>query len=370
MKLKNTLLIILSFIAYNLPAQNVNWYKCLNGTIDKYAITMHLHKTDHNFSGYYYYNSKQEPIYFTGEDTTVAGKIKLYAFSKSTDPNNEEFLFSVDKEKCSGQWKKNDSNNALVFSAMESTDTSLVSFTMIYVHDETKLKPDMKESPAATYEAASVWPKTESETASFIKKFVNEEFGAKDQEGGIETILLKNKKDFFDEYKERYKDAKEEDMKEMPSAFSEEQSNRVMIVYQSKNILTLGNFSYSYTGGAHGNYGTHYSSFDLLSKKILKLDNVLTITGLAQLPVLLKKYFRKNYNLDANASLKEAGLFEEKIKPNNNFYVTEKGIGFSYSPYEIGPYAMGEINIFIPFSELKTLLQPPFENLLELGTNN
>ena len=164
--------------------------------------------------------------------------------------------------------------------------------------------------------------------------------------------------------KRAYKDAKEENMKEMPSAFSEEQSNRLMIVYQSKNILTLANYSYSYTGGAHGNYGTHYSSLDLLSKKILKLDDVLTTAGQANLPLLLKKYFRKNYNLDANDSLKEAGLFEEKIKPNNNFYITGKGIGFSYSPYEIGPYAMGEINIFIPFSELKTSLQPAFQNLL------
>ncbi len=78
MKLKSTLLIIISFIAYNLSAQNVSWYKCLKGTIDKYPITMHLHKMDHNFSGYYYYNSKQEPIYFIGEDTSVAGKIKLF----------------------------------------------------------------------------------------------------------------------------------------------------------------------------------------------------------------------------------------------------------------------------------------------------
>jgi hypothetical protein len=330
---------------------------------------VHLHKMDHNLSGYYYYNSKQEPIYFIGEDTTVAGKIKLYAFSKSTDPNNEEFLFSADEEKYSGQWKRNDSSNALVFSATESTDTSLA-FTMIYAHDERKLKPDMKESPAATYEAASVWPSNDNTKASFIKKIISEEFGEKDLQQKIETIFLKNKEQLFEEYKETYNDAKQEDIKEMPSTFSEEQSTRLMIVYQSQNILTLANFSYSYTGGAHGNYATRYSSLDLLKKKKLKLDDVLTMTGEARLPSLLKKYFRKNYNLGANTSLKEAGLFEEIIKPTNNFYVTGKGIGFSYPPYEIGPYAMGEINIFIPCSELNTFLQLAFENLLKSGTNN
>ena len=74
MKLKNLLLIIFFFIINNLSAQNVSWYKCLNGAIDKYPITMHLHKTDHNSFGYYYYNSQQEPIYFIGEDTTIAAK--------------------------------------------------------------------------------------------------------------------------------------------------------------------------------------------------------------------------------------------------------------------------------------------------------
>ena len=138
-----------------------------------------------------------------------------------------------------------------------------------------------------------------------------------------------------------------------------------MIVYQSKTILSLANFSYSYTGGAHGNYGTGYTSLDLIKEKKLKLDDVITKTGQAYLRSILKKYFRKNYNLDANASLKEAGLFKEKIEPNNNFYVTTKGIGFSYAPYEIGPYSMGEINIFIPFSELQNFLQPVFKNLVE-----
>src|SRR5947208_13017704 len=132
MKLKTTtLLTIFSFIAYQLSAQNVSWYKCLNGVIDKYLITLHLHKLEHNFGGYYYYNSEQQPIYFIGEDTTVTGKVKLYAFSKSTDPNNEQFLFSADKEKYSGQWKKNDSSKALAFTATESIDTGLVLFTII-----------------------------------------------------------------------------------------------------------------------------------------------------------------------------------------------------------------------------------------------
>ena len=53
-----------------------------------------------------------------------------------------------------------------------------------------------------------------------------------------------------------------------------------------------------------------------------------------------------------------------KIAPNQNFFVTGKGMGFAYNPYEIGPYVMGEINIYIPFSDLKKYLKPDFKSLV------
>jgi hypothetical protein len=53
-------------------------------------------------------------------------------------------------------------------------------------------------------------------------------------------------------------------------------------------------------------------------------------------------------------------LFENSIEPTNNFCITKKGILFLYNPYEIAAYAMGEIELFIPFEELKTVVNPRF----------
>ncbi|RYF79039.1 MAG: DUF3298 domain-containing protein, partial [Chitinophagaceae bacterium] len=58
-------------------------------------------------------------------------------------------------------------------------------------------------------------------------------------------------------------------------------------------------------------------------------------------------------------------LFENKIAPNDNFYITGKGIGFSYAPYEIAAYAYGEINLFIAFKDIEANLQPGFKKLLQ-----
>ena len=365
MKHTITFITIALFISVICRAQDESWYKCLNGTIDKYTITMHLHKTGHTYSGYYFYNSKEEPVYFFGEDTTNKGKINLFAFPKSTEPTDEKFLFEQNGSKFTGEWKKNDSGKAYVFSAVELNDTSLIPFSFVYAHGETKLKPALKESPVATFEAASVWPTNNSSKALFVKKIISNELTQKNVVREPEDIFLEEKNQFSRDYKEGYKDTEDSMMRENPYLFSMDEINRLMIVYQSPKILSLANYSYAYTGGAHGNYGTHYSSLDLENGKKILLDNILTPTAKTKLPLLLEKYFRKNYGVEKNTSLKDAGLFESTIKPNDNFYVTGKGINFCYTPYEIGPYVMGEINIFIPFSELNNYLQPSLKKLVE-----
>lgn len=42
---------------------------------------MHLHKAGHSYFGYYYYETQQNPVYISGEDSTQKGTVKLVAFS-------------------------------------------------------------------------------------------------------------------------------------------------------------------------------------------------------------------------------------------------------------------------------------------------
>lgn len=153
-------------------------------------------------------------------------------------------------------------------------------------------------------------------------------------------------------------------MEDALPVYTKDLSNRVLIAYQSPKLLTLAFSNYTYTGGAHGNYGTTYTSIDLTNSKKLKLQDILNIQGQKVLGSLLEKHFRITHDLSLADSLQRGGLFENTIKPNNNFYVTSKGLGFNYTPYEIGPYVMGEINIFIPQNELDKYLQPAFKELI------
>jgi len=67
---------------------------------------------------------------------------------------------------------------------------------------------------------------------------------------------------------------------------------------------------------------------------------------------LLVSNFRKQYGVKTTETLQDAGLFDKTIKPNDNFYLTSTALTFCYTPYEIGPYAMGQIWISIPLGQL------------------
>jgi hypothetical protein len=358
--MKKTLLICSLLVTTFVFSQNSpSWYKQIVGSIDKYPITMHLHKAGHNYYGYYYYESQQKPVYFNGEDTSVKGKINLVAFS--TSETSETFLISVSNSTVNGNWKKDEKSKPLSFAGNETAP--VIPLTYVYSEGEKKLRPKMAESPQATFFGGSIWPTGTSPLDIFFQKAILQRYDAKNNGLEIGKLILRNKTDFFKGYENDFKDLKAADFKESSSMYNVDQSEQILMVYQSQKIASIADFNYVYSGGAHGNYGTSYSCYDLVAKKELKLNDVITAEGKKKLSALLAKSLRGQFNLKPSAPLTEV-LFENKIAPNQNFYVTAKGIGFSYSPYEIAAYAYGEINLFIPFKEIETGLQPSFKKLL------
>jgi hypothetical protein len=67
----------------------------------------------------------------------------------------------------------------------------------------------------------------------------------------------------------------------------------------------------------------------------------------------------RNYNVTAPDSLLMQGFFAlEDIVPNNNFWLDRENIHYTYNQYEIAPYAMGVIDVSVPYSGLSDILLP------------
>jgi hypothetical protein len=100
------------------------------------------------------------------------------------------------------------------------------------------------------------------------------------------------------------------------------------------------------------------------NRKQLMLSDIVDKDDSLALNVLLEDKFRKLYKLKPTDELSSI-LFENSIKANDNFYITEKGIGFTYNPYAIAAYVYGEISLFIPFSQMNGLLKDDFVSFLQ-----
>jgi hypothetical protein len=133
------------------------------------------------------------------------------------------------------------------------------------------------------------------------------------------------------------------------------------ILYNDKSFLVIEKSHSSYTGGLHPNYSTTMICYDLKTRKLLRLKDIL-MPGV-NLSVVLETCFRKQYGLVKSQSLKEI-LFDDSIYENHNFFFNDKGIAFRYNPYEIAPYSEGEISVFVPFSMIKSMIRPLFLNRL------
>jgi hypothetical protein len=133
----------------------------------------------------------------------------------------------------------------------------------------------------------------------------------------------------------------------------------VKVIHQDSSLTTLEVRGYSYTGGAHGSTSVGFINWDTKAGKNLKLDDVLVEGYHDKLNAVAEKIFRKNEKLSDTASLTTNYFFKDnKFALNTNFSITPLGIKFLYNQYDIKPYAAGITELFIPYAQIKSLVQP------------
>ena len=106
------------------------------------------------------------------------------------------------------------------------------------------------------------------------------------------------------------------------------------------------------------NYSSQFG-IDYLSEKVVSI--LITDLNNTDLLNLVKDKLVKIEGRDANSYF---GLDELSLE-NNNFYLTSKGLVFTWGIYEIGPYAIGETRVLIPTEEIKPYLKDEYKAIFE-----
>jgi Protein of unknown function (DUF3298)/Deacetylase PdaC len=357
------------------------FYKHLKGTVGDYPITMDLVKNVVNsdretveswagFNGYYYYDKYQEPIMLYGSlDST--GMIVLEEWS--AEGKSAQFRGNLTPEGAFiGTWQDSGKTKTLNVALKEVYADGALTLESVEYSDSFRLFDKLKNSPVATFGMDVLMPakNTEGTVAAFLK---NEIFSNMRYENGGEEVpetplpkkdytnvqladLQKAQRDsFFAYYRSSMTDVIADSAAEY---FSENyaRTSEIQVLFNENNLLSLGYSGYAFDGGAHGNYGTSLASYDLTTKKHLSLDDVFKPNYQKTVSAALEKALRKKYNLNPKEGLNQF-LFDNTIEANNNFALTPKGILFNYTPYEIAAYAMGEIQLYLSFDDLKAVLK-------------
>ncbi len=131
------------------------------------------------------------------------------------------------------------------------------------------------------------------------------------------------------------------------------------VFYASNKIISIQFYEgYYFAGAAHPNNSSFSINYDLVNNKELTLDNILTAGWEKKLSEICIKSLReqKNFPPGTEDDWIERGAGPEK-KNFEVFNVTKEGILVTFVTYQVGSYAEGPSEVFIPYPEIKDIIK-------------
>ena len=131
------------------------------------------------------------------------------------------------------------------------------------------------------------------------------------------------------------------------------------IDYLSEKIASINEYFYEYTGGAHGVHGKIYKVYSLSNGERLKIEDILIDVNNLDLINKVKEKLLSNADEESYFNLDGLSLQE------NNFYITSKGLTFTWGIYEIAPYATGDSKVLFLVDEIMPYLKDEYKSIFE-----
>lgn len=306
----------------------------LEGSIGKRKATMYLSIENESgkLYGKYYYNDEKKFIHLVDgniNDKLILlreiGQLENYDMSENLTPI---LRAKLDKKKITFKGirfnAQTDEKDKFSFELSENYPVSII---------RSELDERNKDNLFILYESLVL---NNPKQNSYISK-INNQLSNKN----YFNILYKNYKEHKAEYKEKF----DEDYR---NAWNYEKTYE--IIYMDKKIMSLLEFDYSTTGGAHGTYSFLPLVFDLETGDVANDYVVNFIRDLDNKDLLL--LMREKLG-------DESRYFEyDKIRLNNSFYFGTSSVYFIYNIYEIASYASGTTTLEFSYDELMPFVKP------------
>jgi len=143
------------------------------------------------------------------------------------------------------------------------------------------------------------------------------------------------------------------------------------ILFNEDCFLSYQVFIESFSGGAHSNKSYDNGVFNLATLEQIALTDLFSEVSMNEVNEMAHHKLMVQYGCNTNEELSEKGLFlsPNEIELNDNFYINKQGITWTYNPYEIAPYSVGEVQICLTWDEVRPLLISD-SPLIDFATQN
>jgi hypothetical protein len=344
------------------------FFKTMEGTIAGKPVVMHIVKAADRIDANYYYVEQGQTIFLTRNwEKTSGDSVYLIEITNITSGKSPSLAMAISADGIKGTWTSGDATTSYPIDLKESAIQPSIKVVAIGAVDSAQYLKFKKDTPTLKTAVSVIAAADENQAwlNEKVKGFLGA--GSKGDNPGLpmQQVVNNKVKQAVDGYGAEVDSSIVGIADDGPHYFLNREYEAIgNVLFNQNGYLVLSMYSYAYTGGAHGNYGTSMYCFDVTARKQLSLGDLLSIDSIT-MQQLLEQHYRKQYAVPASTPL-NTRLFVKKLEPNNNFYFSPKGLGFSYAPYEIASYADGEIKVWIPFAELKPYLNADFVKRMQL----
>lgn len=175
------------------------------------------------------------------------------------------------------------------------------------------------------------------------------------------------KNDYIADYRKQTSEIYQEDLKkgtppdELPSWYNYEYNLNVDFSDGKEGILNVIAETDEYTGGAHPNAWSRWMNFEKNTGKLLTLKDVFMAGSEKPLSEMLQKELiaemaerMEDEKIKSLEDLHEAGiLLTTNIYVPENFLLKKEEVSFLYNKYDIAPYAVGTIDLSLPYTAVE-----------------
>jgi len=247
-----------------------------------------------------------------------------------------------------------------------------VTFKPLEMNEKHHLRGDMK-NPVLSISLNMQFPDTFSNAAVLtkIRKAVLTDFfpdldkDMTDPKAAMDKYIREYIK-FYDKSEDVSADNDKEDA-DVQTEIAWWDNEKMIIRNNSDNILSYSIESDRFTGGAHGGKNYLNAVINLKTGERITEDDLFTEESKPLISEIILKKIMEKHQVEKAEDLEQIGFFDvAEIGLNKNFYVTGKGIVYTYNEYEIAAYALGTTEVLLNYKDISGFMIPgnPIEPII------